>query len=93
MLFMTTYRLKPYRSHDETREFMTLFAEHGTPEGTIAHYIATDNSFGIVITEADNATVGYRNILNYTEYLEYDTKVMLTIDEALPHIFDVLGVE
>ena len=88
---MTTYRLKPFRSRDETRELMAQFAEHGTPEGTIARCIAADNSFGIVITEADDATIGYRNILNYTGYLEYGTKVMLTIDDALPHIFEVLA--
>ncbi len=93
MLLMTTYRTKPFLGHDEFRKLMALFAEHRTSEGTIAHYVAADDSFGLVITESDDATVGYRNILNYNEYLEYDTKVLLTIDEALPHIFDALGVE
>jgi hypothetical protein len=93
MLFVTTYRLKPYISHDEFRKLMALFAEHGSSEGTFAHYVAADGSLGMVIAETDDAAKEYRNILNYGEYLDFDTKVMLTIDDALPHIFDALGVE
>lgn len=90
MLLMTTYRVKPFLSRDETRELMALFAENGTPEGSVAHYLSADGSFGVVISESDDATEGYRNILNYTQFVEYETKVMLTIDEALPHIADAL---
>jgi hypothetical protein len=34
---------------------------------------------------------GYRNILNYTEWIEYDTKVMLTIEQAVPLIMEGLA--
>ncbi len=91
MLLMTTYRVKPFLSRDQTRSLIDLFAEHGTPPGTSAHYLAADGSFGVVISESDDATEGYRNILNYTEYVEYETRVIMTIDEALPHIADSLG--
>jgi hypothetical protein len=90
---MTTYQLKPFISHDEFRKLMALFAEHGEIEGTFAHYVAADGSRGVVIAETDDVAKAYRNILNYGEYLDFDTKVMLTIDDALPQIFDALGVE
>jgi hypothetical protein len=91
MLLMTTYKFKPFLSKDETRTLMALFAEHGTTEGVTAHYLSADGSFGVVFAESEDAAEGYRNILNYTEYVEYETRVVLTIDEALPHIADSLG--
>jgi hypothetical protein len=33
----------------------------------------------------------YRNIQNYTQWVEYDTKVMLTVEEAGPQIMDALS--
>ncbi len=91
MITMTTYRLKPFMSHDERRELVELFMEHGTPGREIAHYMAADNSYGVVINELDDAAEGFRNILNYIEHVEYETKVMLTIEEAMTHIGDVIS--
>lgn len=91
MIMMTTYRVKPYLDKEDMGKLMAIFAEAGTPEGEIAHYVSADSSFGVVITDMDDPAVGYRNILNYTEYVDYETKVMLTIEEALPHIADALG--
>jgi hypothetical protein len=91
MIMMTTYRLKPFMSHDERRELVAQFAEHGTAGREIAHYMAADNSFGVVFNELDEAAEGYRNILNYVEHVEYETKVMLTIDEAMPLIGEVIS--
>ncbi len=90
MIFITTYRIKPL-SRDETRELMSAFSEHGVPSGVKAHYVAADGSHGVVIAEADDLNESYRNILNYGEWIEYDTKPYLTIEEALPHIADYLG--
>lgn len=91
MILITTYRLKPFLTKDETRELMGVFANAGAPAGTLAHYVAADGSHGVVITETDDVTSGYRNILNYTQWVEYETRVMLTIDEAVPHIMDALA--
>ena len=33
----------------------------------------------------------YRNIQNYTQWVEYDTKVMLKVEEAVPQIMDALS--
>jgi hypothetical protein len=91
MITMTTYRVKPFMSHDERRELVALFAEHGTPGRDIGHFIAADNSVGVVITEMDDPAEGFRNILNYTEHVEYETKLMLTIDEAMALIGEVIS--
>lgn len=91
MIFITTYRTKPFMTKDETKELMEIFAANGAGPGSTAHYVAADGSHGVVISESDDVTASYRNILNYTSFVEYDTKVMLTVEEAVPHILDALG--
>jgi hypothetical protein len=44
-----------------------------------------------VISETDDVAGGYRNILNYTQWVEYETSVMLTVEEAVPHLMDALS--
>ena len=69
---------------------MTVFAEAGPGEETIAHYTQTGGG-GLVISESDDPAVGYRNILNYTRWVVYETKVMFDVDQAVPHIMDALS--
>jgi hypothetical protein len=83
--------LKPFLSKEETRKLMDVFAKEGTGPGATAHYIAADGSHGVVISDTDDVAAGYRNILNYTQWVEYDTKTMLTIEEAVPLIADSLA--
>lgn len=91
MIFITTYKIKPFLTKDETRELLNVFAKEGTGPGVTAHYVAADSSHGVVIAENDDLEAGYRNIQNYTQWVEYDTRVMLTIEQALPHIMDALS--
>ena len=93
MIMMTTYRVKPFMSHDERRELVALFVENGTPGRDIGHYMAADNSYGVVISELDDPAEGFRNILNYAEHVEYETKLMLTIEEAMALIGEAITEE
>lgn len=91
MILVTTYRLKPFMDKKETKAVMDVFAEAGSGPGTVAHYVAADGSQGVVITDTDDLEATYRNILNYTQWVEYDSKVMLSVEQALPHIADSLA--
>jgi hypothetical protein len=91
MIFITTYKIKPFLSKDETRKLMSVFAKEGPGPGTTAHYVAVDGSHGVVISESDDLEAAYRNIQNYTEWVEYDTTVALTVEQAVPHIMDALS--
>jgi len=88
MILMTTYRIKPYLSDEETKKLLEVFAKEGPGPGTTAHYVAADGSHGVVISDTDDVAGGYRNIQNYTEWVEYDTKVMLTVEQAVPLIVE-----
>jgi hypothetical protein len=91
MIFMTTYKIKPYLSKDETKKLLAVFAKEGAGPGTTAHYVAADGSHGVVIADTDDVAGAYRNLQNYTEWVEYDSKVMLTVEEAVPLIMEALG--
>lgn len=88
---MTTYRMKPFLSDEEHKEVMAVFAEVGSAPGTIAHYVFADGRGGVVITETDSAAEGYRTILNFRPWVQYETTIVLTIDDAVPIIMDALS--
>jgi hypothetical protein len=90
VIFITTYRVKQL-SKDETKELMGVFADKGVVGNVTAHYLAADGSQGVLIAEEDDLEETYRNILNYSEWIEYDTKPYLTIEQAVPHIMDYIG--
>ncbi len=90
MIFITTYRIRQL-SKSEIKDLMGVFSKEGVPSTVKAHYLATDGSRGLVISEADDLQEAYRNILNYSEWIEYDTKPYLTIEQAVPHIMDYIG--
>ena len=91
MLFMTTYKIKPFLSNEETKKLLEVFAKEGPGPGTTAHYVAADGSHGVVIADTDDVAGAYRNIQNYTQWVEYDTKVMLTVEEAVPLLMEALA--
>jgi uncharacterized protein DUF3303 len=91
VILMTTYKVKPFLSKSETRNVLEVFGKEGPGPGVTAHYVAADGRCGVVISETDDVAGGYRNIQNYNEWIEYDTKVMLTIEQAVPLIMDSLG--
>lgn len=91
MIFITTYKVKPYISSDETKKVLEVFAKQGEGPGTTAHYVAADGSHGVVISEADDLGPAYANLQNYTQWIEYDTTPMLRVDQAVPHIMAALS--
>ena len=91
MLFLTTYKIKPYISNEEAKKLLEVFAEAGAGPGTTAHYVAADGSHGVVIADTDDLAGAYRNLQNYTQWVQYETRVMLPVEEAVPLIVDSLG--
>ncbi len=86
MLFISEYRFRDNMTKAETGRLMTLFAERGPEPGTIAHYVKTDGSGGIVIVDEDDAAKAYEGVLAYTEFLDFTVTPALAIDDAVPAI-------
>ena len=91
MIFITTYKLKPHINKEETKQLMGVFATVGNTPGTQAHYVNADGGGGIVIAESDDPTEGYANLLNYQQWIAFETKVMLKVEDAVPLIGAYLG--
>ncbi|MGB3051762.1 MAG: DUF3303 family protein [Polyangiales bacterium] len=91
MIFITTYKIKPHITKEETKQLMGVFATVGTTPGTQAHYVSADGGGGIVIAESDDPAEAYANLLNYQQWMEFDSKVMLKVEDAVPLIGAYLG--
>jgi len=86
MLFVTHYRWVGTRSKERSGELMALFGERGTATGTVAHYVYADGSGGFLIGDEASLAEGYANALAYSAYLEFETRPVITIDDAVPQI-------
>jgi len=89
MLHMTTYRLKPFATKAERVKVMELFAKHGTTPGTLGHWVSADATVGWLISNDEVAEV-FKKILVYVEYLEYEVRPALPIEEAAPLILEAI---
>ena len=90
MLLVTTYKTVGSRTQDAAKDLMKRFGEIGATPGEVAHYVFADGSGGIVIAETDDAKVVHDAALAYAEWLEFDTKIVLKLDDALPGIMAAL---
>ena len=86
MLFVTHYQLVGKRSKKRVSELMALFGERGPGPGTIAHYVYADGGGGFVISDDSGLTRLYEDALSYSPYMSFETRPLLTIDEAVPSI-------
>lgn len=91
MLFGTRYKFVGDRSPDAVKALLAAFGEHGEAPGTVTHYVMADGRGGLVISEQDSITDVYANLLNYTEWLEFETHPLLTLDDALPILMEKYG--
>jgi len=91
MLIVTTYRVKPFIAKEETAELMAVFAEAGPAPGEIAHYVNTDGGGGTVISEVADIVDTYRNALRYSQWMEFETEIVLKVDDAVGPIMEALA--
>jgi hypothetical protein len=91
VIFITTWRVKENLTKDEQKELLAAFRDHGTTPTVTAHYVSADGTTGVVIDETDDLEAGYRSILNYRQWLTFDGKAYLTIEQALPHLTDYIA--
>jgi hypothetical protein len=91
VIFITKYRIKPFLSDEERKKLLEVFAKVGAGPGAGAHYVAADGSHGVVISETDDVVGAFGNIQHYLQWVEYDTKVMLKVEDAVPQIMAALS--
>ncbi len=90
MRFVTTYRFKPFSSKQETQQLLATFATVGNAPGVTDHMVFTDGTGGVVIGETDDIKGLYRNVIAYNEFVEFETHLALTAEEAVPEVAAVV---
>ena len=90
MLFITTYKFSGTQTPEAASELMKRFGEVGPSPGEIAHYVFADGTGGVVVNETDDPKQIHSTALAYAQWLDFDTKVVLSIDDAVPGILEAL---
>ena len=90
MRFVTTYRFKPFSTKQETQRLLAVFAEVGNAPGVTDHLVYSDGSGGVVFGETDDIKGLYRNVIAYDEFVDFETHIALTAEEAVPEVAAVV---
>jgi hypothetical protein len=77
-------------SKDSTAALMKEFGARGEMAGTIAHYVYPGGG-GMVITSENDLAVVYETVTAYAEWLDFDVRPILNVDDAVPIILKYLG--
>lgn len=84
MRYVSTYTFKPFTTPEETQRLLAIFAEVGNAPGVTDHLVFTDGTGGVVIGESDDIEGLYRNVLAYGEFVQFQTRVALAVEDAAP---------
>ena len=90
MLFITTYRFSGTQTPEAAADLMKRFGEMGKSPGELAHYVFADGSGGVVISDSDDAAKMHSTALAYAQWLQFESKLALTVDDAVPGILEAL---
>lgn len=91
MHYVTKYTFKPHMTKQETADLMEVFGAVGTAPGTTAHFVRVDGRGGTIVGETDDIPGVFRNIQNYSSWIEFEVDVVLPVDDAVPQVFDYLS--
>jgi hypothetical protein len=91
MLFITEYQLNPHMPKADVKRLMDEFGERGAAEGEIAHYVRADGTGGYTVTENDDVSSAYADVLAYNEFMTFTITPVLKIDDAVGPIMTYLS--
>jgi hypothetical protein len=93
VIIATIYRWSDAaRPKEGVQEVLKRYADLGEGPGLLAHYVFTDGTGGIVISEGDDAAFGYKVGLALGEFFDdVETRVVLPLEEALPIVMEYAG--
>jgi len=93
-IHVVTYRFRDNLRQQDYRELTKKFTEVGDAPGVIAHYYRLDGRGGFTVLkspEGDDAAKGLKVVMQYAPWIDFETAVCTTIEEAFPVIQSVYG--
>ena len=91
MLFISEYQLNPHMPKAEVKRLMDEFGKRGAAEGEVAHYVKADGTGGFTVTENDDLSAAYADVLAYHEFMTFTITPVLNIDDAVGPIMAYLN--
>jgi Protein of unknown function (DUF3303) len=91
MLFITEYQLNPHMPKAEVKRLMDEFGKRGAAAGEIAHYVKVDGTGGFNVSENDDLSSAYEDVLAYHEFMTFTITPVLKIDDAVGPIMTYLS--
>jgi hypothetical protein len=91
MLFISEYQLNPHMPKADVKRLMDEFGKRGAAEGEIVHYVKADGAGGYTVTESDDLSSAYADVLAYHEFMTFTITPVLKIDDAVGPIMAYLG--
>jgi hypothetical protein len=91
MKYVMHYTFKPHMGREETARMMEAFASVGEAPGRTEHLVRVDGRGGTVIGETDDLDAVHRNVISYSEWVEFDIFAALAIDDAVANVMDYLA--
>lgn len=91
MLFVTEYQLNPHMPKADVGRVMEEFGKRGAATGEVAHYVRADGTGGYTVTENDDLSDAYGDVLAYHEYMTFTITPVLKIDDAVGPIMSYLS--
>ena len=91
MKYVMNYKFKPHMGKDETARMKEVFGTVGEAPGRTQHLVWIDGRGGTVLGETDDLDGVYRNVLSYSEWVEFDLSVVLAVDDAVVQVMDYLA--
>ena len=91
MLFITEYQLNPHMPKAEVKRLMDEFGQRGAAAGEIAHYVKVDGTGGYTVSENDDLSAAYADVLAYHEFMTFTITPVLKIDDAVAPIMSYLS--
>lgn len=91
MLFITEYQLNPHMPKAEVKRLMDEFGTRGPAAGETAHYVKADGTGGYTVSENDDLSAAYADVLAYHEFMTFTITPVLKIDDAVGPIMTYLS--
>lgn len=83
MLTVTTFRFRSNALTPEgQRAFMANFARRGPVSGTLGLYVFADGSGGVTVVDSDDLAEFHTAALEMRQWIDFDTKLALPVEEA-----------
>lgn len=91
MLFISEYQLNPHMPKAEVKRLMDEFGKRGAAQGEVAHYVKADGTGGYTVTESDDLSAAYADVLAYHEFMTFTITPVLKIDDAVGPIMTYIS--